>query len=818
MVHDNFIKKLNQESPEFSALMNVLVPIQGHAEEGRRLLCIVNHIMDYYILHSSEDDEDVKMPIIYFPFCEEWAQNLCEDFVALKMSLLFGNNIREENAINCRLHPNMVIPPNITRLQLDLYKQQYQIKKNINKYLPEDLPGYPAKDNERCFLYSRYICDQRVRSGEMKRHYHFVNDFIGTEMTDFKRKNRKNKSIFTTNKSLALIDQSEKELYHAIEENDGDIKVPHIFLFLQRDMDGRNTQLGMQLQRSTINEYNEDYDTGVRNVFFFVFSQKPYRLQRVYENKHNLVERLQREKVALTRDFISFTNEEMDYVFNRSKQDLRILELPNSDESEQRDIKMAFDLILQDLHHEVKLRNELAICFTAKAQAYIIAEILEMNPEANEEYVDYFIRMLNDKYSNYIENKLFEWINFRQVGVILDYNIDQRYKSELVAYLKDQCGATNVSLYTFKDLKTHKENGEFVNSVRENQVLVLSMLNHCTGRNWAIYPNSFDQIALNRGQNALQINNMLVFDPRFSWYQYRYNEQQKLIMNSDFRTKYVRSSIQLPAKPTISTEPRDDEDDLDVRSRQSSRDQVRYTIAFSGKQHRTLDEDDLLLCKNEDELFIYSVADVDRIYEDPTVLEVQPLQDFFQSLELIVDSKERKIGEGEAVIRNNPKYDLSDEERLSKRELWKTLLEHRVIELGEHEVYNSIMQPLLPMERIQMNSFKRWLDPTEVSILPRSRKLQRRVIVEYLGMEPLYTQILRHRKSRTSTNTEGRNSIYKTFLTHCLLETDMKKAYSSLSYEVRDYFNITSGNDIKLIVDLILDEELKLRPIKSILL
>ena len=48
MVHDNFIKKLNQESPEFSALMNVLVPIQVHAEEGRKLLCIVNHIMDYY--------------------------------------------------------------------------------------------------------------------------------------------------------------------------------------------------------------------------------------------------------------------------------------------------------------------------------------------------------------------------------------------------------------------------------------------------------------------------------------------------------------------------------------------------------------------------------------------------------------------------------------------------------------------------------------------------------------------------------------------------------------------------------------------------
>ena len=42
------------------------------------------------------------------------------------------------------------------------------------------------------------------------------------------------------------------------------------------------------------------------------------------------------------------------------------------------------------------------------------------------------------------------------------------------------------------------------------------------------------------------------------------------------------------------------------------------------------------------------------------------------------------------------------------------------------------MQPLLPMERIQINSFRRWLDKTETAILPRSRRMQRRVIEEYL--------------------------------------------------------------------------------------
>ena len=76
--------------------------------------------------------------------------------------------------------------------------------------------------------------------------------------------------------------------------------------------------------------------------------------------------------------------------------------------------------------------------------------------------------------------------------------------------------------------------------------------------------------------------------------------------------------------------------------------------------------------------------------------------------------------------------------------------------------------------------------------------------------------MLRHRKSRTSTNTESKNIIFKNFLNQCLLETDMQKAYKGLSNEVRDYLNIASGSDIKLIIDLIKDETLNFKPIKSI--
>ena len=161
-------------------------------------------------------------------------------------------------------------------------------------------------------------------------------------------------------------------------------------------------------------------------------------------------------------------------------------------------------------------------------------------------------------------------------------------------------------------------------------------------------------------------------------------------------------------------------------------------VSFGPRQHKVLDEYDFVLCKYMDEISICTILDVLRDFEDPTVISIQPLTDFYQPLEDLLDNEERRAGEGELMIRNNPKYCLTDEEKLSSREMWKILLGHRVAQYGEQVVYNDIMKPLLPAERIQFISFKRWLDTSENSVLPRSRRMQKRVIEEYLQIEGLY--------------------------------------------------------------------------------
>ena len=803
MLHDNFIKTAKQESHEFKALLNILSSLNLHTKEGRKLLCVLNNIIDYYINREVEYSDDVKMPIVYFPLCEDWAQMLCEEFVALKMSLLWGKSTRTNILSSYKSKPFIYLPEKVNKKEREACSKHFRFKRDVAKYLTDDILDMPSNANEKCFFYSRTLSDEYNLSLKTKGHYHFIQDVVGDS--------------FSTEKSLIILNGDEDEVYKKIEQNDGRFKIPHKFLFLQKNIDGRNIQLCMKMQRSTIKEYNEDYDAGIHNVIAFLFSQKPYRLQRIYENKHSLVERWQREKFAETRDFISFTKAEMDYLFERQEPCIDFYELGCEINAEEYQIKNTFDFMIQDIAHEVKLRNELAICFTDQSLSKIKEEILNLNSEVNEEYTDYYLQLIHNKYKTELTEILYNWIKFHEIAVVLDYNIDVYYKKQLKFFLQSKCGASSVNFYTFKNFKAHKDGLVFLNSIHEQKILVLSMLNHCTGRSWAIYPNSFDQYHLNPGQSVLQINNKIVFDPRYSWYSYRYEEQLRLLLNSNYRVRYVKNGIQLPDKPIkIGIEPKEDEDEQNVRDRQSGVEQNRVKVSFGPRQHKVLDEYDFVLCKYMDEISICTILDVLRDFEDPTVISIQPLTDFYQPLEDLLDNEERRAGEGELMIRNNPKYCLTDEEKLSSREMWKILLGHRVAQYGEQVVYNDIMKPLLPAERIQFISFKRWLDTSENSVLPRSRRMQKRVIEEYLQIEGLYTRMLRHRKSRISTNTEGKNIIFRTFLIHCLLETDMKKAYKELSNEVLDYLNIGSENDIKIILDLIKDGTINFRLIKSI--
>ena len=179
MLHDNFIKTTKQESPEFVALLNILSSLDSHTEEGRKLLCVLNNIIDYYIHREIDPSDDVKMPIVYFPVCEDWAQMLCEEFVALKMSLLWGKSTRTNILSSYKTRPFIYLPERANKKEREACTNQFRFKREVAKHLTDDIIDLPSDENEKCFLYSRTLLDEYNLSLKTKGHYHFIKDIVG---------------------------------------------------------------------------------------------------------------------------------------------------------------------------------------------------------------------------------------------------------------------------------------------------------------------------------------------------------------------------------------------------------------------------------------------------------------------------------------------------------------------------------------------------------------------------------------------------------------------------------------------------------------
>ena len=176
MILDNFIKNNEHESFEFKALINILATLNPYVREGRKLLCLVNNIIDYYICRETDSNKGVKMPIIYFPLCEEWAQSLCEEFVALKISLLWGDSTRINLQREYENKPYIYIPENSNKKVQAALTKQFKFKKAVAKYITNDIHGYSSDSKYKCFFFSRVILDEYLRTSKKNGYYHFSYD------------------------------------------------------------------------------------------------------------------------------------------------------------------------------------------------------------------------------------------------------------------------------------------------------------------------------------------------------------------------------------------------------------------------------------------------------------------------------------------------------------------------------------------------------------------------------------------------------------------------------------------------------------------
>lgn len=792
---NEFIKATTFNSGAFEKVFDLIQ--NPFKESGRRLLGLVDTIIEYYIKRA--DISTPRFPIVYFPSCENWAQELCEEYVALKFSFLFGT-MRQKD-FQCYLDNNktMKLPAGLSGNKGKRYIYLLKNRKNFAATLVNYEPYYDSEENSKNLLFCKRI-EYEHRKYNPTRYFSDLHELVGGADT-----------IFDHNHSLSLVEEGSARkdtVYDLLSDSEKNMKFPNIFIFLKTTIEGNNKFRYLSLDASSVEDYNEA-GRGIENVFYFVFSTKAYHLQNILNRKDELVARYQKnkgKKKDAPHDFISFTESEMNYIFRRDYRHGQ----------KKRSFKPAIDLetlsILDDLqsifywtHHDFKFRNEMAISLTERSQEKFISdlkmEILGQDMDLNADFtIRTILQEMTQSFHETVESRLRDFVAGERVSVIVDRNIDQLYLDEYRRLLTD-LGALSVRFDNFRSLRGHDT--LISNITRVDRILVVSMLGHNTGFR-PIYPNSFDEIRLSEGQRLLSVLNLWALDPRYSYCEYYYAQKQKELLDSDFRIKYLKNAIVLPPKVNILHVDYTDDDEEYRNSERSNAAYNKYKIIFGNHQHRTLQDNDTVLCCVNNENSFFTMEQLWSLFNEdiPQSMAIQPISDFTEALKDMIADMGNKVG-NEHIYKESYKEQLTEDEISSQGLLWKILLRHEAERRGAMTVFEEIMNPMKENERISSFDYfeKYWLDESSSLTLPRNRRLQRRVIIDYLGLQPNYLRLLRFRNSQQKNDTEEQNLLLKHFVSNCLLSSNLRMPFLNLGDNIKDLLNIDSLYDLEEVVD-----------------
>ena len=91
-----FNQAIEVSDPIFESILQIMKIGRGEdrfdINKERKFLSVVNQILDYYI---GREGDALKIPVIYFPICNENSQELCEEFITIKLGLFANDGWRE---------------------------------------------------------------------------------------------------------------------------------------------------------------------------------------------------------------------------------------------------------------------------------------------------------------------------------------------------------------------------------------------------------------------------------------------------------------------------------------------------------------------------------------------------------------------------------------------------------------------------------------------------------------------------------------------------------------------------------------------------
>lgn len=241
----DFKKALQTIDTNFESILEIM-KLRNEPEQVnsvRNLLLTANLILDYFM---NREGEELKIAVAYFPVCSEFAQELCEDFVALKLGLYTN---REWKNFLCNSLCRQEINANgiKTKKQQSELRENHRFENQLSNILCRSRNEYT--DYGTTLMYSENLIKKQKSYCEANKTYNrkSVNKYwyLRHAIND-------NKDFLDGSSPLSLVQGDPDYFYDHVLENERGKQIRNIVVFPTKSADGRYTIFVQTLSKNLI--------------------------------------------------------------------------------------------------------------------------------------------------------------------------------------------------------------------------------------------------------------------------------------------------------------------------------------------------------------------------------------------------------------------------------------------------------------------------------------------------------------------------------------------------------------------------------------
>lgn len=529
----------------------------------------------------------------------------------------------------------------------------------------------------------------------------------------------------------------------------------------------------------------------VKNLFVFVLVDHNYTVGKILSDKTRL------ERVFnVGRNYNDFFGLQYDEVFELNPRAQKSSFKRYYSQAKENDdiIRSEIAIMLDGVRFPTSKRNILSLCAGPASKNAFFNYLTEEDPEYQRPEHPVVFNYIQSQWNTEFLGQILYFINYhtKAFAMVVDGYTPDIIKKDIRAVFSGY----DINFYKVGDLKNVKGG----NLIPERHIVVMRFMRYY--KEAAIYPNSYDPYILRPDQQLLEIINVPIFQNKLDVSNYELNVTYNKLLGIDYRKDV------LGWKAVSKSRPVGDGDAgfyMEYDSGDYTYSQNKLTIVTVDGKKRTVPESELLIVEEDGHIELARASDLLEEFDGKSIQLASDLENY---LTPFIERSVSKDSDLEIEIRRQFVSEIGESAIKSKEELWRLLLEWKVLQLGEEKVYEDVIEQA--GISLKMNAFKNWYDFDYQMILPRDRQSMDSVL-KYLGFEVYgtYYIIMRRKKIRQKNKTRNQNSLLDELLCEVFKYAEGDTTYKEMEHSIPDSLDligIDSEEYLRMVKDDILSQ------------